>query len=406
MKQTRNGKPVVDLSRIAVIGEKLRQMADELILIFPERRHLIQQIIYALLTKEHVLVWGTYGTGKTDLLRTLFGVFRGARIFSIGFSKFMSEASIIGIPDPKRMREQGEVIYRRDGGILDADFAELDELFDSNAPLLRTLLGILNERQFKRGRQAEEAKLHTAVACTNGDPMEELKKHPELGAVVDRFLFQCRVEYLKSAESRRRMYAKFLTGERPSVSIDLDDLKYVSSIVVDANQITDPHFVEVYDELIGAYLKQIPTQVISDRRRCKLLQLVEANALLYGRYEVDFEDLMAIRWGLCTGYDDGQHDPFKAVADPIIAKAKETKKQNIDEVQLKLLAEFKLKIPPCPDSACSSDKLVELSRQLTKLRKDVSAVKPQLPSTEDEKKKMLASIDGIRETVRKLTEGV
>lgn len=392
MQQTRPVNGGIDLNKIAAIGEKLRTLVDELSMIFPERRHLIYQILYALLTKEHVLVFGPYGTGKSDLLHTLFKVFTNARIFSIALSKFMTEGNIIGLPDPKLMREKGEFHYRRDGGILDADFVELDELLDANWPLLRVLLGILNERQFKRGRQIEDAKLHTAVACTNADTEEAIRKQQELGAVIDRFLFHCKVSYLKSEESRRRMYQKFLSGEVPSVQIDLKELQCISDIIVDANQITDPYFIEVYDKIIEEYCKKSNSQIVSDRRKCKLLQLIEANALLYGRYEVVFEDIWAARWGLCMGNDTGQHDLFKSIAQPIIEEAVKKSRQNIDGLQKKLLAELKAKIPEIPKQA-GSDELVELSRLLKRLKKEVEDVKPQLASTEDEKRQILKIIE-------------
>jgi len=397
-----NQSATVDLGRVGEIGTKVRQMVDELSFIFPERLHLINQIVFALLTQEHVLVFGLHGTGKSDLIHTLFGVFSGAKKFSIGLSKFMSEANIVGIPDPKKMREDGEVRYRRDGGILDADFAELDELFDSNPPLLRVLLGILNERQFKRGRQVEDAKLHTAIACTNGEPEEEIKKHPELQAVVDRFLFLCQVKWLDNPESRRRMYEKFLSGECPTVSIPLSDLKYLSQIVVRANQVSDPQFIAVFDRVVEEYLKKV-NKKISDRRKCKLLQLVEAQALLYGRYDVAYEDLMAIRWGLCMGTNDADHEPFKAVAGPIIEKAVKEAAQSLDEIQLKLLGAYEAEVPAIAKQ-CDEAELVKLARLFSGLKKKVGDIRPQLPSTEDRKRRLAETIAVKAEEVRVLIE--
>lgn len=380
----------VDLARVGKIGQQLRDLVEQLAGIFPERESLLQQILYALLTKEHVLVFGTFGTGKSDLLHTLFDSFTGSRVFSIALTKFMSEANVIGIPDPSRLRDSGEVHYRRDGGILDADFAELDELLDSNAPLLRVLLGILNERQFKRGRQVEDANLHTAVACTNGIPDEEIKKHPELGAVLDRFLFQCSVGYLQTAESRHQMYRKYLSGAQPTVKIELADLKFISGVVTDANQIKDEYLVQVYDRIVTAYCEQAKL-TISDRRRCKLLQLAEANALLYGRYDVDLEDLLAVKWGLCRGGNVDGLKKFDEVAKPIMDKAKAERPQSVDEVQNKLLDELQAKAPAMP-TKCDNGQLVDICRQVVALIKDVEGVKPQLPSTCERQKKLLKDL--------------
>ncbi|HSD12500.1 MAG TPA: AAA family ATPase [Patescibacteria group bacterium] len=403
MKHTRLTAISMPLEEAARIGEAIRALIDQLGSIFPEREHLLQQILYALLTKEHVLVFGPHGTGKSDLLHTLFESFEGARVFSIALSKFMSEANIIGIPDPSLMREKGEVRYRRDGGILDADFVELDELFDSNWPLLRVLLGILNERSFKRGRQVEDANLHTAVACTNGAPDQEVKRQPELAAVIDRFLFHCKVGYLKDAGNRCRMYLKYLGGAQPTAKVTLKDLKALSDVVTEANQITDEFIVQVHDRIVTAYSEKAKV-VVSDRRKCKLLQLVEANALLYGRYEIDIEDLAAVKWGLCLGGDDAQHKIFDEEAAKIIAEAKKTRPQSVDEVQAKLLEEYEGKLPSVP-AQCPPDQLVEICRQMTALAKSVEDVRPQLPSTLERKKKLLGAIGGRKDAVLQRIQG-
>ncbi len=373
--------------------------------IFPARTHLLQQILYALLTRQHVLIFGTFGTGKSDLVNTLFESFEGCKIFSIELSKFLSESSIFGVPDPKKMREQGEVYYNPEYGILVADFAELDEFFDANDALLRSTLGVLNERHFKRGRQFEWAKLHSAVASTNGDPRATVKNKPELGAVVDRFLFQCRVGYMQTKEQRLRMYEKYLSGEKPSVKLTLEELKLISGVVVDANQIDDPEFLSVYDDVVEAYRAKMGKDIldVSDRRRCRLLQICEANALLYGRFEVTFEDIYSVKWGLCTGGEQPQFDAFDAVAKSIVDKAIEARKQNIDEVQTKLLAEYKQQIPSLPQNP-SNDDLVAIMKTCKDLRIKVIDVKPLLQSTDQEKNRILAQIDKISaSTLEKIT---
>ncbi|MEK7648411.1 MAG: AAA family ATPase [Patescibacteria group bacterium] len=395
----------VDLKRIGEIGTKLRKLIDQMSFIFPARTHLLQQILFALLTRQHVLIFGTYGTGKSDLVNTIFEAFEGCKIFSIELSKFLSESSIFGVPDPKKMREQGEVYYNPEYGILVADFAELDEFFDANDSLLRATLGVLNERHFKRGRQFEWAKLHSAIASTNGDPRATVKNKPELGAVVDRFLFQCRVGYVQTKEQRLRMYEKYLSGEKPSVKLTLEELKHISGIVVDANQIDDPEFLVVYDDVVEAYKAKMGTGIleISDRRRCRLLQICEANALLYGRYEVTFEDIYAVKWGLCTGGEQAHIDAFDSVAKPIIEKAVEARKQNIDELQVKLLAELKQQVPQLPQNPTSDD-LVTTMKGCKDLRAKVADIKPLLQSTEQEKNRILAQIDKISaSTLEKIT---
>lgn len=387
MQKTKtSAKNAVDLDDLARVGGRLKALIDQLGAIFPERETLLKQAMYALLTKEHVLVFGTFGTGKSDLLGCLFEAIEGSRAFGIALSKYMTEANVIGIPDPSRMREEGVIHYRRDGGILDADFVELDEMLDANWPLLRCLLGILNERQFKRGRQVEDAKLHTAVACTNGDPVELVKKEPQLGAVVDRFMFHCKVQYLTTEDSRMQMYDKYLHGALPTAKIALDDLKRVSDVCTEANQIDDERIVRTFDRVVQAFIEKTK-KVVSDRRRCKLLQIVEAAALLNGRYDVHEEDILEIRWGLCTGGLEAEFKAFDEVAKPIVEKAIAERPQSVDEVQVKLLKQFEASIPVI--DACDDAELLTRFRAIKKLLGDVDGVRPQLPSTQKLQKEIL-----------------
>lgn len=396
--------PGTDLSGIAQTGNKLRLLEQELKSIFPGRDHLITQMIYALVTMEHVLTWGPSGTGKSDLLNALFGAFDGAKTFSIQLGKFMTESSIFGIPNPKVMREEGEIRYPREGSIVEADFANLEEFFDCNEPLLRMLLGILNERQFKRGRQHETARLRTAMASTNGIPTDEAFRAPGLVAVIDRFLFQCRVDYLKDPADRLRMYRKFLMGERPETRIDLADLAKLSSVVVNANQITDFGLLDVHDEILASFGKQMPDLAVSDRRKCKLLLLAEANAVLNGRMEAVPEDFLALRWGLCHGGDSKHHDAFQRVVEPIVQKANDNRSQSIDEVQLRLLVEFETQIPTVP-AGTDPTQLVATTRQLTSLAREVDQIRPQLDSTRVKQGEVRAAIQKRLNEVTGLISG-
>jgi len=394
MQSTKSPTVTWDMTRIVEIAEKLRALREEMISIFPERSHLITQAIFALLTREHLLIYGTFGAGKTDLVHTLYESIVGSEVFSIEMTKSTPESQIIGVPDVRKMREEGRIWYPRDGGIFEADLAEFDELLDATPALLRALLGIMNERMFKRGRQIEYIRLMTAIASTNGDPTAEVKRSPELGAVIDRFLFKAKVEYLQEAENRRRMYRKYLAGMKPSVKITIDDLRYISDMVVSSCQITDPRMIDVYDQVIQAVREtrlQNGGAVISDRTACKALELVEANAALNGRFEVQYEDFGAIRWALCMGGDNDAHEQFKAVVQPIIDAANQAEQQSVDELQVRLLTKIGAETPDFPEDTPDSA-LVGLRRQLTFKLEEVEGIKPQLDSTRDFQGKLTEQI--------------
>lgn len=398
------------MDRMIEIGGKLKRLMAELEQIFPGREDLIAQMTYALACREHVLVTGTYGTGKSDLASTLFSCFEGANLFSIGLSKFMSESQICGPVDIKKLREESKVENNVHGTLIDCNFAELDEIFDANEPLLRTMLGILNERQFKRGLQMITSSLHTAVACTNGDPKEVANRYPGLTAVIDRFIFQSEVNYLTEPSDRIKMYTKYATGEKPTVRMSYDELAEFSEVVLSRNQVTDPYFYEVYERIISEYKKlcennpdeKMPN--LSDRRCCKLISIVEAHALLNGRFDVELDDILAIKWGLCMGFDKTRQETFVNLATPIIEQAKEALNQSVDEVQSALLTEYEAQIPEVP-SGNDDTELVPSRRKLSEFRTKVDQVSPELQMTRDRKLALLNEVDQRIQAVDSLIQG-
>jgi len=65
----------------------------------------------------------------------------------------------------------------------EAEIAFLDEIFQGSSAILNTLLGILNERVFRRGHTQLRCPLRICVGASNSLPTDE-----SLAAFADRFL--------------------------------------------------------------------------------------------------------------------------------------------------------------------------------------------------------------------------
>ncbi len=387
----------VDLARIALVSGNLAQLRIELNLLFPQRQGLIEQVLLALTSREHVLVWGTTGTAKSALATAIFDTFSDAVVFKTGLSKFSTSANIVGIPNPKRMREDGEIWHNTTGSIVPAHFAYLDEFLDASTPTLRVLLNILNERRFDQGAQHEVCQLLTAIATTNGNPATAQKASPELAAVIDRFIYRCQVQPLDEKAEQLAMITTYLEGAHHSVTIDIADFIYFTQLVTNYNLVSDPILVNAYIDTVNAYAKKAGVQV-SDRTFAKLTQALEASALLHGRVETHPDDILAIKWGLCDGGDQAGHDLFTKVATPIIEGAKAQMGQTIDDVQLALIRELAKQVPSVPQSASKAD-LVDLAREITDMEARVDDIKPQLPTTDAEKLQLLTRLGEMKAKV-------
>lgn len=391
---------------LPAIAASVRTLQEQLNDLFPERDELITQLIYGLLTREHVLVFGTFGTGKSLLVDRFFGAFTGGNAFSIELTRFMTESNIVGIPNPKILREEGRIWHERQGTMLDAHFAELDELFDANDYLLRTLLGILNERRFNRGVQLEKANLHMALASTNANPEVEMKRTPGLGAVVDRFLFHTEVKYLEEDESRRRMFRGYLGGMAPTVTIPYHDVAALADAVMSLT-IDDPVLIELYNQILTGFTDKQGV-VISDRRACQTLKVVKANALLFGRDEIVPDDFLAARWTFCQGTDEAANCAFEEVATPLIEQVVNDRQPDIVRTQMKLLDEFEKRLPDVPkkgEGSPSANKLVSMRRALIQLQADVRQIQPNHPSVADRRKDLLVAIEASCSEVGQLIDG-
>lgn len=242
------------------------------------RNDLLRQILFALVTKNHILVEGPPGVAKSYCANQLFSAITGARTFRVQCTRKMSEDYIVGPLDMRAFREEGVYRHLVEGSIVTANLAFVDEFLDLSPNTLRALLEILNERKFTRGVQKVKSSLWTAIACTNfkGDNDEALE------AVMDRFLFKAKLTPLSSKENRKLMLLN-RGGKVPTVSF-----RQVATIHKEVQRVAIPnHVLDVYLDICSG-LK------LTDRYIKKALDVVRANAVIEGRLVAKIADLSSL----------------------------------------------------------------------------------------------------------------
>lgn len=92
---------------IEKVSEDFLALRASLIPLFPERAFLIDQILAALVTGRHVLVYGPYGSAKTLIAETVFASIVGPGLngelpqtFMIQMDSETTSDKIIGVPSP------------------------------------------------------------------------------------------------------------------------------------------------------------------------------------------------------------------------------------------------------------------------------------------------------------------
>jgi MoxR-like ATPase len=297
---------------LAVVGQVARAFASlerELVGFGP----LLVQSVYALLTRENILIFGPPGTAKTLYAGLLFSRISDARVFDTQMSKGTLAEELFGSIDTEQLKK-GRTIHNTRGTLVDADLAFIDEFFDANDMVLRALLGVFNERVFKKGSQVENAALHCGIAAAN-----YLRATDVTEAVLDRFLFRAYIapDYspfalLSVDRAFGRHYGR-RTAPEGHERVPLGHLAYLSDIVrglVPERQISaPPHVLFLKNALLNRYRELLeesdePAQrrpvYISPRTYAKARIVLNAAALLRGRTEVKPEDLSQLKYVVTT----------------------------------------------------------------------------------------------------------
>lgn len=274
---------------------------------FIGRDAVLEQILYALLTREHALIIGDRGLAKSRLARSVFAQFVDPKPpFSLQLTRSTSVGQLVGGLDLEAF-ERGTYVHNLDGYIVRAHFAFLDELFDANDFVLRALNGILNEREFLNGPQVEPALLHTAIATSNF-----IRDTRESQAVLDRLLFKCIVHRAESSLQRFAIRREFITAHGATVAAHdgkavpyayLNKLsRIVHGEVPDHTIKVPPHILFMLDQIVEDFEKEVNEKrleerfVYSDRSKNKAIHVVIASALRSGREVVEVRDLTALQY--------------------------------------------------------------------------------------------------------------
>lgn len=138
----------------------------------------------AAVAGEHVLVIGPPGTAKSEAARRVARAL-GGRTFEYLLGRFTEPNEIFGPIDLRRLRE-GSVEVETAGMLPEAEVAFLDEVFLGSTAILNTLLGVLNERVFRRGSTVKACPLRVCIGASNALPDDD-----SLSAFADRFLLRC-----------------------------------------------------------------------------------------------------------------------------------------------------------------------------------------------------------------------
>lgn len=256
---------------------------------FIGRQQLAELIILAAIAKEHLLVIGPPGTAKSAVVRRMARIMDG-NYFEYLLGRFTEPSELFGTVNLKKLRE-GSVETDTQGMLPEAEIAFLDEVFLGSTAILNTLLGILNERKFRRGHTQIDCPLKICIGASNSLPEDE-----GLAAFADRFLIRLFIEPIADS-----FIEDLLVGGWQAEFTHVDSvlsLNELSEMSEHLKNVKLDHIIPFFADAIRL-LRQSGI-VLTDRRVVKTLKLIAAAALVNGRLETQKQDIWPLFYVLPT----------------------------------------------------------------------------------------------------------
>ena len=131
------------------------------------------------------------------------------RVFDYLLTRFTEPNELFGPFDIRKLRE-GELVTNTEGMLPEAAVVFLDELLNANSAILNSLLMVLNERVFRRGRETRSLPLLMVVGASNRLPEDDA-----LAALFDRFLLRVRCDNVPADRLGDVLTAGWKLDQRP-----------------------------------------------------------------------------------------------------------------------------------------------------------------------------------------------
>lgn len=277
MKDTTNQFAAID---------KLQAVLQHLKDTFVGKDEIIDLMGICLVGRENLFLLGPPGTAKSATVRELSKLLDG-KTFEYLLTRFTEPNELFGPFDIRKLRD-GELVTNTEGMLPEASLIFLDELLNANSAILNSLLMVLNEKIFRRGRETRELPALMVIGASNHLPEDEA-----LQALFDRFLIRVRCDNVEPQQLNALLDAGWMleqkkTGEKPTIATEeVRQLQQYTSLV-DLSGIRQV-YIELVQKLRNSGL------AVSDRRAVKLQRLIAASALICKRQKAIASDLWVLR---------------------------------------------------------------------------------------------------------------
>jgi MoxR-like ATPase len=348
------------------------------------RQDEILGIAAALVSAQHVFLYGPPGVAKSMLARLICRHIKGARYFEYLLHTHTVPDELFGPLDVLAFREG---IYRRitTGRLPEAHIVFLDEIWNASSVILNALLSIVNERRFM-DYQTMDVPLVTMICASNGIPSESALK-----AFYDRILFRFPIEHLPLEHYPAVLEIPDEIPVLPDVAVDLSKLDELRAALPE---------VKLDEEKVGMLIKildkvkSIRREPISERRFKWMARALRAIALVQGRTEVDKDDLLMTKYMLWDKPDEYRQieKVVEEIVDPVYVALREAYASIISKVR-----EATSMIDPAREGM--GDKATEFIALATEIGNLVSAARKKAKNPSSRAAQVLGRINAAVELI-------
>ncbi|QDU01883.1 ATPase RavA [Gimesia chilikensis] len=362
---------------------------------FVGKDEIIDLLGICLVARENLFLLGPPGTAKSALVQDLSRRIEG-NIFDYLLTRFTEPNEIFGPFDIRKLRE-GELITNTEGMLPEATFVFLDELLNANSAILNSLLMVLNERIFRRGRETRALPTLMVVGASN-----HLPEDSALGALFDRFLVRVRCDNVEPDQLSQVLTAGWkmdVKREQTQGTMSIDEIRSLQ------NSLAQADFSQVQSDYVALIHRMRKAGIdVSDRRAVKLQRLLAASAILSGRLKVNRTDFWILR---SIWHTEEQIEILASLVNDAIDQADETEKQSghprsrsadVPDPEL-LVRDIEQLERRCDDESLTEIERAQLQDQVTLL-----ASRCQWVESDQQKTFLTEKIDKLRERLHSLSD--